>query len=427
MLGLQALVWIVVALAFAALTEVAGWTPRREAMIYSATHWLPWIVLAPLVIWLSRRFPFERGRLLHSVPAHLVACAFCCVVLFWVSAYFAPSPRGRMQFRELSALKERRESAARSTGEPGAAGGARPAGDTVWKTAVRTGSEPRKGPPPPMRTSGRMPGADRIFGRFLSPFSSLALRANVSAAVYLIIACLAHAFAYYRRAQERQNEAMALAAGLNRAKLDALRSQLQPHFLFNTLNAISTLVHRDANAADEMIGDLSELLRLSLQTAEHEVPLSRELELLDRYLAIEQTRLGERLRVVREIDPQALAALVPTFVLQPLVENAIRHGIEPRLAAGTLRLRAQVEDEILRLIVSDDGVGLQANGVRAARRGIGLANTEQRLRVLHGEAARLELFSPEGGGVQVQLTLPRRTTPASIEPAGGEAAGSISA
>jgi two-component system, LytTR family, sensor kinase len=149
---------------------------------------------------------------------------------------------------------------------------------------------------------------------------------------------------------------------------------------------------------------------LSLDTTEHEVPLARELELLDRYLAIEQTRLGDRLRIVREIDPAAMAALVPTFLLQPLAENAIRHGIEPRRAPGTVTVRAKVEGDKLHLLVADDGVGLRAIEPRSTRRGIGLANTEERLRALHGGAAQLELIAPEGGGVQVRIVLPVRTT-----------------
>lgn len=239
------------------------------------------------------------------------------------------------------------------------------------------------------------------------------LRANFDAAVYLVVAAAAHALAFYRRAQERERHAIKLAAGLNRAKLDALRLQLQPHFLFNTLNAIATLVHRDAQAADELINDLSELLRLSLQTGEHEVPLSRELELLGCYTAIEQARLGDRLRVVRDIDPAAEAAFVPTFVLQPVVENAIRHGIEPRVAPGTVTIRARRVGEMLHLTVADDGVGLSNDDKKAARQGIGIANTEARLRALHGNAATLQLIAPSNGGVEVQLTLPFATQPRS--------------
>ncbi len=247
----------------------------------------------------------------------------------------------------------------------------------------------------------------------LPPMNLLLLRVNFNVAVYMIVAAAAHALVFYSRAQERDRQALELAAGLNRAKLDALRLQLQPHFLFNTLNAIATLVHRDARAADNLIGDLSDLLRLSLHTTDHEVPLARELELLDRYLAIEQTRLGDRLRIVREIDSAAIGALVPTFVLQPLAENSVRHGLEPRSAPGTVTISARRDGDTLHLVVADDGVGLAA-GQDASRRGIGLANTEARLHALHGAAAKLELHTPAEGGLRVEITLPFKT--AAVEP-----------
>jgi sensor histidine kinase YesM len=239
----------------------------------------------------------------------------------------------------------------------------------------------------------------------------LALRANVGFAIYFIIASAAHAMAFYRHAQERERQSLALAASRNQAKLDALQLQLQPHFLFNTLNAISTLVHRDPAAADRLIGDLSDLLRVSLQTTAHEVPLARELELLEHYLAIEKVRLGDRLQIVREIDPDVLGAYVPTLILQPLAENAVRHGLEPRLAAGTLTLRARRDGDTLRLTVADDGVGFDPSIARRARRGIGLANSEERLRTLHDDRARLDFVSPPEGGVRVDVSLPFRTEP----------------
>lgn len=420
---LQALIWCALTVIFAA--TVQRWAPWRDAVAFAATNWLPWIVFAPLVFWLSWIFPFEKGRLLRSIPIHLVTCAAIAFAMLTISTYFAPWQRGgnRPQlFREMrpaSVPREWRElPPLRAEGE-GQKVERMPRGPRPPPPQGGEGDGKRKSPWPayayrgPGGPGGPPPGEDSFFfTRFWPPFSSIALRANVSAAVYLIVACFAHAFAYYRRLKERESEAAELTAGLSRAKLDALRLQLQPHFLFNTLNAISTLVHRDPNAADELIGDLSELLRLSLQTSQHEVPLSRELELLDRYLAIEQTRLGNRLQIVREIDPQALPALVPTFVLQPLAENAIRHGLEPRRAPGTLTLRADVVGGNLRLVVADDGVGLHAaSGQRSERRGIGISNTEARLRTLHGEAAYLDIAEPETGGVQVQLVLPMRTTP----------------
>lgn len=434
----QALIWILLTLAFATLIQLAGLSSWNDALSFSATNWLPWIVLGPVVFWLARRLPFERGHLWRAIPVHAMACGACCFAMLGISGYFAPSPWQRggrppsMEGRTFSwerresmppldpatmerIMRERRDRSKLERSEHVAADPALdgPDGRTDRVMGERWSKDGRsgyRGPP----GGGSVTLRTSFMGRFWPPFSGLVLRANVSAAVYLMIACLAHAFAYYRRAQLRETEAIALNAGLARAKLDALRLQLQPHFLFNTLNAISTLVHRDAAAADELIGNLSELLRLSLQTADHEVPLARELELLDCYLAIEQTRLGARLHLVREIDPAANAVMVPTFLLQPLAENAIRHGIEPRLAPGKLTIRAEMTEGRLRLVVADNGVGLQNQGARGDRRGIGIANTEQRLRALHGDAARLELSAPEAGGVEVEIVLPVRFTASTL-------------
>jgi hypothetical protein len=404
---LQAFLWVLIAVTFAALLVLTGSQTWNSSLHFSAVNWLPWAVLAPLVFWFSRQFPLERGHLLTSVPAHLVACVICTSLTLWLATNYSPFYRPR-ESRPREGIV------------------------TIEREGIDPGRDNRRRQPPPGEDSrrnrsdhperaGRPPFQHRgIFDGWNGPFAGwLLLRSNFAAVVYFIIVIAAHAAGFYRRAQERERQALALTAGLNRAKLDALRLQLQPHFLFNTLNAISTLVHRDATAADELIGDLSELLRLSLQNTAHEVPLRREIELLDCYLAIEQTRLGLRLRIVREIDPAVLSALVPTFLLQPLVENAIRHGIEPRLAAGTVRIRAQGVAGTVNLSVSDDGVGLNPVDGAADHRGIGLANTEARLRALHGNAAKLAIAAAPGGGVTVSVTLPFTTVP-QIEPAATE-------
>ena len=396
-LVLQALLWLGLTMAFAALLMIGSSQQWPDAMRFSALNWMPWAILAPIVFWFTGRFPLERGHLLRSVPAHLIGCTACVAVTVWIAAFsFLPRPLPRIEDRpppqsvEHAALD--RDAASHGFSGPRDESRHNPA-------AARADRSER------FNRIGREGFSRR--GPFWWPFLGATLvRANFDAAVYFIVVVAAHALAFYRRAQDRERHAMALAAGLNRAKLDALRLQLQPHFLFNTLNAISTLVHRDARAADELIGDLSELLRLSLQTSDHEVPLARELELLNSYLSIEQTRLGDRLRIEREIDPAATDALVPTLALQPLVENAVRHGIEPRLAPGTITLRAQRRGHELLLSVSDDGVGLSVDQQRNGRRGIGISNTEARLRALHGDAARLELGSSAMGGVEVKITLP---------------------
>jgi len=216
---------------------------------------------------------------------------------------------------------------------------------------------------------------------------------------------VAHAIYFAARAGERERHAAQLQAQLGEARLAALSSQLNPHFLFNALNSIAELVHRDAVAADRMIVGLSALLRSSLETASsQQVPLEEELRLLGHYLDIEQIRLGERMRVEWEIAPEARAALVPPLLLQPLAENAVRHGLGRRLGAGTIRMLARREDGELRLEVQDDGAGESAgNGF-----GIGLGTTRQRLQELYGAAASLELQASPHGTV-ARLRLPFRT------------------
>ena len=418
--ALQAALWAALTFAFAALLVFVSPLSWSDALGVSAVNWIPWVALTPLIFWLARRFPLERGHLLRSVPVHLIAAVLCTALSLTVTTLaFAPirgnlagGPRGpNSPGRRAAEWRQRNDPAA--PGEPRRpfvrGDDARGGGETR-PPPPRTG-EP-KGPFPrgefrggPYGRGGEPPAADfrSMFFSFVGP---LALRGNFDLAIYLIVMSAAHALSYYRRVQERDRQALALTAGLNQARLDALRLQLQPHFLFNTLNAISTLVHRDARAADELISDLSDLLRASLENQDHEVPLAREIELLDRYLAIEQTRLGDRLRIVRDLDPAAAAALVPTFLLQPLAENAIRHGLEPRLAPGTLTLTARRDGDTLRLSLTDDGVGLGPADARTARHGIGLSNSEERLRTLHHGRAHLTLLSPPEGGVRVEVVLP---------------------
>lgn len=403
---IQALLWIALTLAFAALLVIATPQPWESALRFSALNWIPWVILAPAVFWFSGKFPLERGHWWRSVPAHILGCVICVAFTVSIAAYFT--------FELRPPRSEERPGVERTAGDR----------DPLHRSAPPPATQsPDDAHRPPALVAARPDRPERIlrsdrrerFGAH-GPFwwfffGTTLLRANFDAAVYVLVAIAAHAMAFYRRAQDRERHAVALTAGLNRAKLDALRLQLQPHFLFNTLNAISTLVHRDASAADELIGDLSELLRLSLQTTEHEVPLSRELELLDCYIAIEQTRLGSRLRVAREIEPAAKDAYVPTFVLQPIVENAVRHGIESRIGPGTVTITARRTGDQLHLSVRDDGVGFTTSDKSGKRRGIGLSNTEARLQALHGSAATLKISEPAGGGVDVQIALPYLTRP----------------
>jgi two-component sensor histidine kinase len=229
--------------------------------------------------------------------------------------------------------------------------------------------------------------------------------------IYWAIISVAHTLAYYRKYAERELRTAELESSLTQARLQALQMQLNPHFLFNTLNSISSLMHQDVEAADRMIARLSELLRYALEsTNSQEVPLHEELHFLDRYLEIQQRRFGDRLTVQREIQPDTLTGMVPTLVLQPLVENSIRHGIAPRARPGRILLRARRNGETLLLEVADNGVGLQ--GKVEIDEGVGLSNTRARLVQLYGEAHRFEFSEGSDGGLVVTLEIPWREKPA---------------
>jgi two-component system, LytTR family, sensor kinase len=222
---------------------------------------------------------------------------------------------------------------------------------------------------------------------------------------FTVLGCV-YAVSYFVEAREREAQASRLAAQLAEARLGALRMQLNPHFLFNSLNALSVLVReQNTGAASRMLELLGDVLRQVLRADQpHLVPLADELGFLEQYLAIEQVRFSDRLRVRWSIDERARAALVPGFVLQPLVENAIRHGVARRAAAGLVEVSARVAGDRLVLAVRDDGVGMDAAGAE----GVGLSNTRERLRTLYGDAATVEMRSPPGGGTEVVLTIPFR-------------------
>lgn len=228
---------------------------------------------------------------------------------------------------------------------------------------------------------------------------------------YWLIVALVHAHALGREARERALAAANLEGALAEARLEALKVQLHPHFLFNTLHAIGVLVRKqETDGALRMLSGLGELLRLALErTTQPRVPLKEELDFLDRYLAIEAVRLGDRLRVHRSIPGELLGAAVPGLLLQPLAENAIRHGIAPRARGGALAVEAGRRGDRLTLEVRDDGLGLAEGFDLAASRGIGLRNIRDRLRFLYGDDHRLSIAAAEGGGTRVQIEIPLTT------------------
>ena len=244
-------------------------------------------------------------------------------------------------------------------------------------------------------------------GAFLSRF---VLQADFNIISYFIVAAATHAVDYYRLYRERRVRAAELANQLTSAQLQVLKMQLQPHFLFNTLNAISELVHEDAEAADRMITRLGDLLRLSLdRSGDQEVPLRQELDFLTAYLEIEQTRFRDRLTVEMDIAPETLDACVPNLLLQPLVENAIKHGTSARAAPGRITIATARVGDDLHMEIRDNGRGLPHPAV--IREGVGLRNTRARLAQLYGDQHLFTLRNAIDGGTVVTIEIPFRPAP----------------
>lgn len=228
---------------------------------------------------------------------------------------------------------------------------------------------------------------------------------------YVLLLGVAHATLYYRRYRERERAAERLTAGLATARLQALKMQLQPHFLFNTLNAISALIPAEAQDARRMVAQLGDLLRISLDHEDtQEVTLRDELAFLEPYLAIEKARLGDRLTVAMNIDPSTLNVRVPHLMLQPLVENSIRHGIASRIEPGTVTIssRPTGDGQFLELEIRDDGAGISEDNHPPARKGVGLGNITSRLEQLYGDAHQFDLAAHPQGGAVVKIQIPLR-------------------
>jgi signal transduction histidine kinase len=353
-------VWTAIGLAFATSTygmyaAKGAALPWRVPLFWSLTEWYLWAALAPLIFWLARRFPINRATLARHLPIHLAG---------YLVAHAA---------HEVAYVLLERAAGMEALPRP-------PLGQAVLLFMTK--------------------------------------RAAFNTLVYSAMVALVQVEELYRRYAERERVTLQLETKLARAQLEALKIQLQPHFLFNTLNTISALLHRDPEAADRVVTRLGDLLRLSLQhSGRQEVMLRQELEFLERYLEIQQTRFRDRLTVRFDADPEALDALVPTLVLQPLVENAIRHAIEPRAAPGRLEVRARRGNGRLTLEVADDGPGILASGgpgaidaaaIPRSASGIGLANTRARLQQLYGAGHRFALANAPAGGLVVTLEIPYR-------------------
>ena len=327
-----------------------------QALYWSFGDWYEWALLAPIIFWVCRTFRLERRSWLKGLAVYLCA-GLLLAGIHGVLCAAAAVLQG-------------------------------------WVTAK------------PIEFGPSLRGI-------------LANRTHYNLAVYAVIVCAWSAWDYYGKFREREAQAAELAGRLAQAQLQALRMQLNPHFLFNALNAVSSLMLKDVPAANKMLSRLGDLLRHSLEKSDQqEVPLQQEIEFLRRYLEIEQIRFGERLQLKVEIDASTLGAAVPNLILQPLVENAIRHAIEPQEAAGQIELRSLRANGRLLLQVSDNGPGLAPPIAKAAevsgdsRERIGLNNTRERLRKLYGENQQFDLVGNASGGVTASLSIPFRLLPA---------------
>jgi len=231
---------------------------------------------------------------------------------------------------------------------------------------------------------------------------------------YVAIVLIAHAVSYYWRFQDRELRTSQLETQVTKARLQALKSQLQPHFLFNTLHSISALMLTDVAAADKMMTRLSDLLRMSLEDIQAQVTtLSRELEFVNGYLAIENIRFEDRLRIVIDIAPETLDAEIPHLLLQPLVENAVRHGISRLSSGGEIQITARRDEHNLHIRVRDNGPGFGDGDSPHSKAGVGLKATRERLETLFGTAQSFEVRASVRGGVEACVQVPFRVYEAS--------------
>ncbi len=325
-----------------------------EMMIWEIPYWILWAALSPLIFWITRRFRFDRRHRIRTFFVHLSAFLILLIThraIYLITGWLL----NVVAYREMSSIGE------------------------LYKFL--------------------------FFFNLPTGFMS-----------YGTVLLVSYAVDYYNRYHQEELKASHLKAKLaeaqlqvTQAQLEALKMQLHPHFLFNTLNSISALLDDDVEAADEMLTRLGDFLRMTLENSgAQEITLQEELEFLRCYLEIERVRFQDRLSVRIEIDPETLYLHVPNLILQPIVENAIRHGIAPRSTPGCLVIKSKLESGALFLEVTDNGCGLRQedSSGRKFKEGLGLANTRARLQQLYGAACSLEMRDAPGGGLRVRLMIP---------------------
>ncbi|RJP26526.1 MAG: hypothetical protein C4527_15310 [Candidatus Omnitrophota bacterium] len=347
--GIFTLLGILTALFFILSINFAGHPiPTAEILFLTLLNWYLWALLIPVIYYLAKRYPFESHRLIPSLLDNAIAFIifiFIKILLEVLLSFFIPLP--------------------------------------------------------PLQDA-------HFFERFV--IIALSPHMYMNFLVYFTLLGGIHAFNYYHKFREKELTASRLEAQLAQTQLHVLKMQLHPHFLFNTLNSISSLIYENAEAADEMIEQLSELLRYSLQNiGTQETELNHELDFVNRYLAIEQIRFSDRLIVENDIDANTLDAIVPTMILQPLVENSIRHGIARHNATGKISIHAHKNNQSLHLEIHDNGPAFSSESVQTSSSGVGLTNTQKRLEQLYGTSFSLYTSSTANGEYVVRIEIPFQT------------------
>ena len=340
-----AVLWSVAGLLFA-LPALSSPNWNRS-VIGSLTQWWSWGLITPLIFWTDARLPFKEKQLGMRILAHLLASVALTLLYFYV-------------FVAMRAV----------------------VGLNAWNTITGT--------------------------RFLA----MAFRGGIlwSWLVYWVILGARQTFRYYEHYLASELRLERMERSFSQARLNALRMQLDPHFLFNALNTISSQVERDPRLARSMIEHLGDLLRLSLEAREkQEIPLAEELAFLDHYVAIQKIRFGASLRIETHLAPEVRYALVPCLIVQPLVENAIRHGITRRASGGAVIVTAERNSDHVEIRVMDDGVGLPAEWTLENSTGLGLSVTRERIAGLHPNGnSRLAVTRRSSGGTEAAISLPLR-------------------
>ncbi|MBZ5689376.1 MAG: histidine kinase [Acidobacteriia bacterium] len=318
--------------------------------VIELVYWNVWAACTPLVVALAKRFPLTGQRFVSHIAIHTVT-SFMMAPLGSVTAYFLSRGLLGLLFRMTD------------------------------------------------------PGALRLLSTFTVSVLSMSFTGILT---YWLVVGLYQSVHFYQAAMERQTIAAQLETQLSHAELENLKSQLHPHFLFNSLHTIGVLMQEDVDAASHLLVSLGDLLRMALERRENEITLQSELEFVSKYLEIEQTRFHDRLKVRMDVPPDLLGVYVPSLALQPLVENAIKHGISVDSAAGRLEIAAQRNNGRVSLRVRDDGPG-PVPGSRL-RFGVGLNNVQSRLKQLYGDESSLELTRGDGRGCEAIITIPLRSS-----------------